>query len=160
MGVARQEGKLFHCPRVLKSCFNAYVLPGLQHSAPVQMSSAESHLNLLDRVVYSAERLCEGEFFLWYRRKIITLGLLYAIYHRLEHPMNEYLKHLVATRTAGASADLCVLLMVMPSCKTDQLSRYFLPDFMLSNFFCIYIILLITLSNCFCTYIILLNHIQ
>ena len=30
LGVVRRAGKLFDCPRVLKSCFNAYVLFSLE----------------------------------------------------------------------------------------------------------------------------------
>ena len=54
-------GKLFDCPRVIKSCFNAYVLPSLKYCAPVLISSAESHLGLQDGAVRSAELLREGE---------------------------------------------------------------------------------------------------
>ena len=61
MSSSGQESYLivYVCP--CKSCFNAYVLPNLEHCASVWMSSAESHLSLLDRVVRSAERLCEDE---------------------------------------------------------------------------------------------------
>ena len=52
---------LLDCPRVLKNCFNAYVLSSLEYCAPVWMSLAKSHLGLLDSIVRSAERLCEGE---------------------------------------------------------------------------------------------------
>ena len=38
---------LFDCLRVLKRCFNAYVLSSLDHYAPVQRSSVESHLDEL-----------------------------------------------------------------------------------------------------------------
>ena len=51
--VVHRAGKLFDCPRVLKSCFNAYVLCSLEDCAPVWMS-AKSHLGLLDNIVCSA----------------------------------------------------------------------------------------------------------
>ena len=35
LGVVRRARKLFYCRRVLKSCFNAYVLPNLEYCAPV-----------------------------------------------------------------------------------------------------------------------------
>ena len=54
----RRVGNLFVCPRVLKSCFNAYILPNLEYCAPVWMPSLESYLSLVDRVVRSVERLC------------------------------------------------------------------------------------------------------
>ena len=56
LGVVRRTGKLFDFPRVVKNCFNAYVLSSLVHCAPVWMSSVESHLGLLDIVVRSAEK--------------------------------------------------------------------------------------------------------
>ena len=52
----RRAGKLFNCPRVLKGCFNAYVLSSLEHCVPVWMPSAESHLSFLDSNVRNAEK--------------------------------------------------------------------------------------------------------
>ena len=41
----------------------------------------------------------EGELCcLGYRRKVSGLSLLYEIYHRVDHPINEYLNHFVAVR--------------------------------------------------------------
>ena len=75
------------------------------------MSSAESHLGLLDIVVRSAKRLCEGELCcLGYRKKVSVLCSLYGIYHRVDHPMNDYLNHFVATRSTRASTALCECL--------------------------------------------------
>ena len=85
LGVVRQAGKLFDCPCVLKSCFNAYVLFNLEHCASVWMSSAESHLSLVHSVFRSAERVCEGEFCcLRHRRKVSVLCLFCNIYHRAD----------------------------------------------------------------------------
>ena len=61
LGVVRRVETLFDCPRLLKSCFNTYVLPNLEYCGSMWMSSAESHLSLLDSVVRSAEKLCEGD---------------------------------------------------------------------------------------------------
>ena len=59
------------------------------------MSSAEYHLSLLDSVVRSEERLCEGELCcLGHRMKVNTLFLLHKIYHR-------------AYYFAGVSASFC-----------------------------------------------------
>ena len=48
-------------PRLLKSCYNTYVLSSLEYCAPVWMFSEESQLEVLDSVVRSTERLCGGE---------------------------------------------------------------------------------------------------
>ena len=111
-----------------KSCFNAYVLSSVEYCAPVWMSSAESHLGLLDSVVRSVEKLCEGELFcLEHRRKVTDLRLLYKIHHSVNHPMNEYLHHFVAVRNTRSSVALVELALVIPHCRTDQFSWSFLP---------------------------------
>ena len=77
LGVVRRAGKLFDCLRVLKGCFNAYILSSSEYFAPVWMSSAESHLGLLDSIVRRTEKLYEGEVCcLGHRRKISVLCLL------------------------------------------------------------------------------------
>ena len=74
---------------------------------PVWMSSTESHLGLLDSIVRSAERLCEGGLCcLRHRRNVSTLWLLYKIYNRIVHPMNEYLNHFVAARNTPVQLPL------------------------------------------------------
>ena len=81
------------------------------------MSSAESHLGLMDRIFCSAERLCEGELCcLGHGRMVGALCLLYEIYHRVDRPMNEYLSHLFAaydTRALAAVGELA--LMIYPA---------------------------------------------
>ena len=52
--VVRRAGKLFDCKRVVKSYFNAYVSSSLKYCALLWMSSANSHLGLLDRAGRSA----------------------------------------------------------------------------------------------------------
>ena len=62
LGALCRAGKLFNFLRVLKGCFNAYALYSLEYcGASVWMSSAESHLGLLDSSVLSAERLSDDE---------------------------------------------------------------------------------------------------
>ena len=77
---------------MLKSYFNADVLSSMEYCAPVWMSSVESHLDLQDSVVCSAERLCKEKVCcLEHRRKVSALCLLYKIYHRVDRTMNEHL---------------------------------------------------------------------
>ena len=57
----------FDCPRMIKSCFNAYTCLIKR----LWTSSAEYHLDLLDSVFRYAKRLCEGELWdLGHGRKI------------------------------------------------------------------------------------------
>ena len=92
------------------------------------MSSAESHLGLMDTIVHSEERLYEDEpCCLGHGRKASALCLPYNIYHRVDHQMNEYLKHFVVARNTRISSALGELSLVIFRCRTDQFSRSFLP---------------------------------
>ena len=118
MEVVGRARKVFDCPRVLKGCFNAYIFSSLEYCIPVRMSSAKSRLCMRDSIVHSAERLCEGELCcLGHRRKVSASCLLYEIYHRVDHPMNEYLNNFVAARNTRASAALYELDLVIPRCR-------------------------------------------
>ena len=118
----RRAGKLFDWPRVLKSCFNAYVLSSLEQCASVWMLSAESHLGLLDSSVRSAERLCEGKLCcLRHRRRVSALCLLYKIYHSGDHTISEYPRHVVAARNTKTSAALGQLVLVIRAAELINL---------------------------------------
>ena len=117
--VVRRAGKLIDCPRVLKSCLNAYVLSSLEYCASVLMSSAESYLGLRGSIICSGERLCEGDLcYLGHRMKVSTLCFLHKIYYIADHPMHEYLQTF--------SAALCELALVILSSRTDQFGRLLL----------------------------------
>ena len=53
----------------VKSCFNSYVLYSLEHCAFVWMSSAESHLGLLDSVVKNVGKIVRGGTLLYGTQK-------------------------------------------------------------------------------------------
>ena len=92
LGVVPRAGNLFDCPRVFKGCFNKYDLTSLEYCASVWMSSAKSHVGLLDYIFRSAERLCQGELCcLEHRKKIRASCLLNEFYYILGHPMNDYI---------------------------------------------------------------------
>ena len=55
-----------------------------------------------------------------------ALCLLYAIYHRANHHMNEYLNLIVAVRNTRVSSVIDEFALVIPLCRTDKLSRSFL----------------------------------
>ena len=54
--------------------------------------------------------------------------LLYKMYHRVDHPMNEYLNKFVAIRKTRASSALGELALAIRLCRTDQFSRPFLSS--------------------------------
>ena len=93
-----RAGELFDWSRVLKRCFNAYILSSLEYCVPIWMWSEESLMSLLISVVCRAEKLCEGELCCLGHRKVSALYLLYMIYHREDHPLHEYLHPFVAAR--------------------------------------------------------------
>ena len=51
VGILRKTMSVFRDVTVVANCFWAFILPVLEYCSPVWMSSATSHLSLLDRVV-------------------------------------------------------------------------------------------------------------
>ena len=88
----------------------------------------DSRLGLLDSVVRSVKRLCEGKLcYLRHRNNVSALCLFYNNYYGVEHLMNEYLHYFIATRSTRASDSLGELDLAIPGCRTDQFCRSFLP---------------------------------
>ena len=76
------------------------------------MSSAKSNLGLQDSVLYSAERLREGEFCcLEYRKNDNALCLMYKIYNRADHSMHENLHYFVAACYNTLCTSICIILL-------------------------------------------------
>ena len=133
----RQPGTLTSCDEqesylIVHVCsravLNASVLPNMEYCDPVWMSSAKSHLSLLDCIVRSAERLREGKLCcLGHNEKGSALCLLCDIYHRAGHALHGYMYNFLAACNITASAALCELVLVIPRYRTDQFSRSFLP---------------------------------
>ena len=63
---------------------------------------------------------------LGHRRKGSAFCLIYKIYHRLNHPMSEYLRNLVAACNTRAAATLDEFALRIQRCRTDQFSLSFL----------------------------------
>ena len=96
------------------------------------MSSEESHLGLLDRVVCSAQKLCEGKLSCLERRTKVRALCVYSmrfmcLLYEMDQPMNEYLHNLTVARNTRVSVDLGELPLVIPRCRINQFSRSFLP---------------------------------
>ena len=67
-------------------------------------------------------------FVVWgHRRKVSVLCLLCKNYHIADHPLHEYLHNFAAVYSTIASAALGELALGFPRCRTDQISRSFLP---------------------------------
>ena len=65
--------RVFVDTSVLLRCYYAFVLPILEYCSPVWESAAESHLQLLERQVYSVVRLCPHQTFLLVTIVIIAI---------------------------------------------------------------------------------------
>ena len=87
----RRAGKLFDCPRVLKSRFNAYVLSSFQHCAPCGCCQRSLIRNWQIALFEMQKGFMNGELCCFgHRGKVSVLCLLYKIYHRVNHPKNEH----------------------------------------------------------------------
>ena len=91
------------------------------------ISSAESHLSLLEGIIRSAKRLRKGKPCCLEHRRKVYLCLLYKIHYTVDHPKHKYLHHFVAARNTRVSAALGKLALVIPRCRTYQFSQSFLP---------------------------------
>ena len=81
LGIVRRIGKLLDCLRVFKG-YSMHMFCPAWSIVPMWTPSAESQLGLLNSIVRSAERLCEGQLcYLAHRKKVGTLCLLYGICH-------------------------------------------------------------------------------
>ena len=92
------------------------------------MSTVESHLGLLVSIVRSVKILCWDELCcLRHKSKVSDLFLLYKIYYRVGHPMNEQSASFSCNLYHFLAAAPDELAFVIPRCRTDQFSRSFLP---------------------------------
>ena len=120
LGVVCRARKLFDCSRVVKSCFDVFVLSYLGYCASVWMSSAEPRVCLLERMIHRAKRLCEGKLrCLVHERRVSVLCLLYKIYHRAGYPFHDHLYHFVVACNTSASAALDELALVIRRRRID-----------------------------------------
>ena len=77
-------------------------------------------------VLFTVRKNCESKLCcLRHRRRL--LPFIYSISHRLGHPINENLKHFIAAHNTRALAALGELVLVIPHCRTDHFSWFFLP---------------------------------
>ena len=79
IGILRLVERIFVPTSVLPRCYFAFVLPILVHCSHVWGSTAECHLHLLERQVYSVGRHCPDQNFvsLYHRRRVAGLSMLY-----------------------------------------------------------------------------------
>ena len=130
LGIMRKSWQVFHDRSLLKRSFWSFVLPVLEYCSAVWCSAADSHLNLLDRVVRSAGFLSGGvlEFNLAHRRSIAGLCMLFKIKSNPMHPLSGALplSYVPARATRGALV-AHRHSFASPRCRTSQYRRSFVP---------------------------------
>ena len=72
---------------VLLRCYLTFVLPILEYCSSVCGSAAESHLQLVERQVYSVARLCSDQSFLLlcHRRRVADLSIGHKVNSNYNH---------------------------------------------------------------------------
>ena len=116
---------------VLLRCYFAFVLPILVYCSPVWGSTAEFHIQLLERQVHSVARLCfyQSFFSLCYRRRVAGLSMLYKVNSNSTHCLfSELPSAATRVRLTRAAAATHRLEFEVSSCRTSQFVRSFLPS--------------------------------
>ena len=85
IGILRLVKRIIVDTSVLLRCYFASVLPILKYCSPVWGSVAECHLQLLERQVYTAVRLCSDQSFLsmCHRLRVAGHNMLYRLMRTL-----------------------------------------------------------------------------
>ena len=80
LGILRKSWQVFHDRLLLGRCFGGFVLPVLEYCSAVWCSAADTHLELLDRVVSGASFLTGGVFEcdVAHRRSVAVLCMPYV----------------------------------------------------------------------------------
>ena len=124
-GILRKTMSVFRDVTVVAKCFWAFILPVLEYCSPAWMSSATSHLSLLDCQV---GRLSGGSVScdLWHRRKVASLSVFFTIDSLVDHPVHGLFpaQYVLRRPTRGALAAHSRSFEI-PRSRTVQLSRFF-----------------------------------
>ena len=90
LGILRKSWRVFHDRSLLVRCFWVFFLTVLEYCSAVWCSAADTHLELLDRVV-SGARFLTGDMFdrseNAHRRSVAVLEMLYKIKCNRMHPI-------------------------------------------------------------------------
>ena len=128
VGILRKTMSVFRDVTVVAKCFWAFILPVLEYCSPVWMSTATSHLSLLDRVVSQVGRLSGGSVScdLWHRRRVASLSVFFKIDSLVDHPVRGLFpaQYVLRRPTRGALAAHS-RSFEMPRSRTVQFSRSF-----------------------------------
>ena len=122
--------RVFVNTTVLLRCYYDFVLPIREYCPPMCGSTAEYHLQLLERQVYSVARLCPDQTSLLscHRRHIAELCMLDKVNSNSNHCLFSELPYASLrdrhTRTGAAAHPL---EFEVSRCRTSQFARCYLP---------------------------------
>ena len=126
LGIVHRAGKLYDCPRVFKSCFNAYVFFILEYCARASIVPAVSHLSWLD-MLFAVQKGCARVNFIVLSTGGTSVACICSIRFITEWAtlcMSICIVFFAAHNT-GASAALYELALVIARCRTDPFSGRF-----------------------------------
>ena len=130
LGILRKSRQVLHDRLLLGRCFLGFFRLVLEYCSAVWCSAADTHLQLLDRVVSSASFLTWAVFEcdLAYRRFVATLSMLYKIRCNLIHPPYGALPepYVPVCVTCGAVISHRYTY-APPRCRTSQYKSTFIP---------------------------------
>ena len=114
---------------IMMRCFNSFILPCLEYCSPVWSSAADSHLKLLDKNLRACKFLIPNlTISLQHRRFIISLCMLYKIFHNPSHSLHSELPNLFhPRRVTRGSLSINSLSFSPMRFHTSQYSRCFIP---------------------------------
>ena len=115
---------------MLLRCYLAFILQILDYCSSVWGSAAQSHLQLLERQVYSVSRVCPDQSFLslCHRRRVAWLSMLYKVNSNSNHSLfSELQSASTKVRHTGDAAAAHPLDFEVSRCRTSQFARSFLP---------------------------------
>ena len=89
VGILRKTMSVFRDVAIVAKFLWEFILPVLEYCSQVWMSTATSHLSLLDHIVSQVGRLSGGSVScdLWHRRKVASLCVFVKINSLVDHPV-------------------------------------------------------------------------
>ena len=130
LGILRKSWQVLYDRLLLVRYFGGFVLPVFEHSSEVWCSAADTHLELLDRVVSGAVFLAVGVFEcdLAHRRSVAVVCMLYKIRCYPMHPPRGALPvSYVPVRVIRCAVIAHRFTYAIPRCRTSQYSSTFIP---------------------------------
>ena len=117
---------MFHDRSLLERCFRGFFLPVLEYC--LEYSAADTHIELLDRVVRGARFLSVFECGIAHRRSVAVLCMLDKIRRNPMNPLNDALpRPYVSLRVTRCALVAHRYTYAPPRCRTSQNRRTFVP---------------------------------